>query len=187
MSQRLLAAAIVSLAAATSQAAPIIYTETATISGSLNDAGFSNNVITITGFTSTANIFPSGCCSIATLNLSFSVSDVGSGTFTDSTRVVANRSVGSAGFSDINLNRAILFTSSPAFSTYDLSTSIGPIVGTAVLNAGFSFPTSAGPLIIYAASDSTFTAVTVVPLPAAAWLLGSALGLLAWTRRKSIS
>ena len=35
------------------------------------------------------------------------------------------------------------------------------------------------------AADSTFNLVSVVPVPGAVWLFGSAIGLLGWARRKS--
>lgn len=52
-------------------------------------------------------------------------------------------------------------------------------------------PTCAAPIFIYfdgsASQNPPTLALTPIPIPAAAWLFGSALGLLAWMRRKPIS
>jgi hypothetical protein len=172
-------------------AATITYTETATISGSLNGVDFYSNEIALTGSVNTANLINSvqfgGCCYFATLNIVFSVTDVGSGAFTSAGRLASNQISGAVGFGDIVSNRAILYTVNPsAVIGYDLSTPIGPIVGTPAFNSGFAFATSAGPLIIYSSSESIFSATSAVPIPPAVWLFGSALGLMGWLRRKAV-
>jgi hypothetical protein len=88
--------------------------------------------------------------------------------------VVSNKSTAAAGFSEFDFG-AILATENAAFSTYDLSTPIGPISGTALFNPGLAFPTTAGALIINTSSNPTFSAA-VVPGP----IVGAGLpGLLA--------
>jgi len=70
---------------------------------------------------------------------------------------------------------------------YDLSTSVAAswttlgFVGIATVPLG----TDQGNLLINYSDTFSFSA-TVVPVPAAAWLLGSALGVLGWMRRKQI-
>jgi hypothetical protein len=189
MRKRILVTLILSVAGTVSEAAPIIYTETAQIFGFVNGVPISGKLLTLTAFGDTASIVWNGtCCFFApTPNVAFSVADVGSGIFTHAVGVVSNTVNGSTGFSDFSAGRAILFTTNPAAfgANYDLSTSIGPITGTALYNSGFAFPTTVGDLVILSSGNSTFTA-TIVPLPAALWLLGSALGVLASVRRKTI-
>jgi hypothetical protein len=186
MRQRILLTLILSIAGTVSEAATIAYTETAQIFGRLNGVPISGKLLTLTAFADTTSIVWNGtCCFFApTANVTFSVTDVGSGIFTHTVGVVSNTNSGSAGFSDFFANRLILFTTNPAAfgASYDLTTPIGPITGTALYNSGIAFPTTVGDLIILSSGNSTFTA-TIVPLPAAFWLLGSALGVLSWLRR----
>src|SRR6476620_818654 len=106
---------------------PISYSETAPVSGSLGGVSFSDSLLTLTASGNTTNITSAGGVFSILLPVSFSVAGIGSGTFTDATEVVSNTGVPDAGFSDLGVNRGILFTSDPAFSTYFLSTAIGPI------------------------------------------------------------
>jgi hypothetical protein len=128
----------------------------------------------------------SGCCFLVSIApIEFVIDGIGSGTFNDPAQAVINQTNGAAGFGTILTNRAVLFTVAPeAFAGYDLRTSIGPIVGGASFNPGFSFATSAGPLRFDLITGTTTFRATVVPLPNAAWLLVTALGGLAWLRRR---
>jgi hypothetical protein len=173
----------------TVHAETITYTETATISGALNGVFFSNDLLTLTGTADPANITISSGIFFNQLSLSFSVAGVGGGTFTDTTSVVANPGLTRAGFSDITADLAILFTTdNPVFSTFDLSTSIGPIAGSALFNVT-SFGTTAGAFLIESSGDATFTAVASgVPEPStwAMMILGFAgIGLIGCRRRKT--
>jgi hypothetical protein len=69
-----------------------------------------------------------------------------------------------AGISDSTRGFAILFVTDPAFATYDLSTPVGPVPGSAFVSHGIAFPTSAGDLVLSSAESGTFQAV-VQPVP----------------------
>ena len=72
----------------------------------------------------------------------------------------------------------ILASNGPAFSTYDLQSAIGPVVGPAVFRPGLAFSTTAGDFVLASASAVTYAAVTTptaVPEPASLMLLGVGL------------
>jgi hypothetical protein len=158
--------------ARSASAGMITYVETATASGSLGGTNFTFAQVTITATADTANIILSDPTDmfykVTNMSTTVDVAGVGSAMFTDAifTGVVQLFQV--AGFSDPK-SEDILDTKSPAFSTYDLSTSIGPLSGTTVINPGFAFPTTAGDLILTAAvanGDSTFQAtLAAIPSP----------------------
>ena len=78
-------------------------------------------------------------------------------TFTDSIQVFSNQSATSVGFEDLSVGDDILNDLSASFATYDLKTSIGPIVGSSEINVGSSFATTGGALVLTSAGDATFT------------------------------
>src|SRR5262249_31601432 len=141
-------------------AAPITYTESATVSGTLGGTPFSG-VITITGTGNTTGVFNDGIFR-NNVSASFSISGDGSGTFTDAIQVFDNHAQAAAGFDDITLGQpSILDTFNSAFATYNLTTAIGPITGSSFINPGLAFATTAGALVINTSGNSTFTATTV--------------------------
>lgn len=153
-------------------AAPITYTFHGILSGALGDSQFTEAPFTITATGDTASIVQSGPqFSLDTDSATFSITGVGSGTFTIPTRVFDARGVvlNSQGPIDIlAVGRAGLFGdplmvfTNPAFATYDLSTPLGPLlVGNAV--AVGAIPTSMGTLNIGNASNVTFTAALLPP------------------------
>jgi hypothetical protein len=192
-----LAAIISVLCVTNAKAIPITYTETATISGSLNGVSFANKLLTLTGTGDTAAVAPASSPGFNgftnPVTATFSVAGTGSGSLTGSYHVFDNHIAGSAGIS--NATNFLLFIFGPAaFDSYDLSTSIGPFTDDAMWNPGVSFPSTAGALIInfVIGEEGTFTAATgtvaqVVPLPAALPLFATglgALGLLGWRRKR---
>jgi len=147
-------------------AVPITYTETDTATGSLNGVAFTDANIVLTMNNNTTNVTggPTLFDNVGTVTV-----QVGAGapvTFTDSMEVFSNQAVPAVGFEDATIPADVLDTASASFATYALTTSIGPITGTAEFNPGESFPTTGGDFILTSVGDPTFTATTsVVPAP----------------------
>ena len=172
-------------------AGAITYTATTTGSGSLGGTNFSNALITITGTGDTSDVQEGSSSKIflVPISASVTVAGIGSGTFTDEMRAVVNQSVLVAGISNLTKNRFVLGPNNPAFSAYDLKSSIGPLSGSSAFNSGFAFPTTAGNFIITSSSTASFTpsTVSIVPEPSSFALLGiGGLGLAvgAYRRRR---
>jgi hypothetical protein len=184
------------LCVANAKASPVTYTVSAPVTGSLGGTSFpANEVLTLTGTADTTNVmnlgggfFINDVTGSFSFTLSVSVGGVGRGTFTDSVSAFVDQTIPEAGFED-NTQMSTILTArfNPAFASYALSTSIGPIIGAANNDLGVSYPTSAGLLNIDSAGpNATFTAV-VTPLPAALPLFATgigALGLLGWRRKR---
>ncbi len=171
-------------------AGPITYTQIATGSGSLGGTSFTNAVVTITAIADTAGIILSDPSDkfyeVTNESTTVDVAGIGSATFTDTIYTGVVQLFQVAGFHDIN-SEDILDTGSPTFSTYNLSTSIGPLAGTTIINPGWSFPTTAGAFIFTSANenDSTFQATlgtAPIPEPSSLILAGIAalVGLGLW-------
>ena len=152
-SRCVLAAIISVLCLANAKAIPITYTETATISGSLNGVSFANELLTLTGTGDTAAVAPASSTGFTgftnPVTATFSVAGTGSGSLTGPYHVFDNHIAESAGFTNETIPGSLLFIFGPAaFGSYALSTSIGPFTDDAMWNPGVSFPSTAGALII---------------------------------------
>ena len=158
------------------------YTESATASGTLDGTSFTDALVTITltgdtsTVTSTALVgppWPSGLIEDAG-TATVTVSGVGTDTFTDSMYVFDTASAEAVGITDGTLKYDALDTYDPAFATYGLTTSIGPITDSDAINPGHPFNTEGGTLVLDSVPsfESTFTATVATPEPGSLLLLG---------------
>jgi len=181
-------------------AAPITYTLKGVASGTVGTQSFSDAMFTIQGVSDTADVFetihptppimhvfhapvPAGS---ATIN----ISGFGSGIFPFVTEFFIYQEHYAVGIS--RTGGDLLDMGNIVLTTYDLKSSIGPVVNTlgppdGLFNGMHNVPTSLG-LINFSSLHMavTFTATTAVPEPSTLTLLGlGALSLLgyAWHRR----
>ncbi len=180
-----LAALVLGLSTAAS-AAPISYVHTGSGSGTLDGTAFGAAApvaFTITAEGNTDDVLSCGldCFSIDNLTASIEIDGVGSFLFLTPTHYF---SFGVAGFSSSAVD---LFYSAPLGAVWDMTTSIGPIVGTGeLLQWGFAPVNTDGGVLFFgdAVTESTFSAtVGAVPEPASLVLLGAGLPLWSSFRR----
>lgn len=183
--------AFVLILASSVNAAPINLTFSGNASGSLGGTDFTNSNFVITGFGDTLNVqpFPGFPNSIRILTGSVQIAIDGVGgrpiSYTPPPQLsfFSNNGGGGVGFFGLALppfTDLVIGPTNPVFSTWDMTTSIGPIVGTSDFLEGWTTSTinnSGGRLIFDEASGvpTTFTATELVPLPGAVWLFGSGL------------
>jgi hypothetical protein len=157
------------------QAEPITYTFSAIGSGRLGANPFTNASFTIMSAadTSQVTILPKGIFEVFDMTATVFVAGLGTATFTIPTTNVDSQNVpGTVGFGDAN-TIAILAEHNPAFETYDLTTSIGPLMGPPLFNMGLLFATTAGDFSLTSVSTVTVQATTQpVPEPSSLALLG---------------
>jgi hypothetical protein len=164
------------LSATPSFAVPITYTEQVTgASGSLGGTSFANATVTLTMNNDTTNVSGSSPSFFNVQQslkpLTLNVTGFPTETFTDTTQAAVNQTTSlaspNAGFGDNTAVHGILFTKNASFNTYDLKTSIGPLMGTAIFTFGESFPTTDGSFVLNTVTgQASFTAtVSPVPLP----------------------
>ena len=164
------------------QAGPVTYTEQTTGSGTLDGNPFTSALLTFTFTGDTTNVTNplagifanSGTATVSIAGIS------GTATFTDTMLAVDNQGIDEAGIGDMTTNSALLFTSDQAFGSYDLTTSIGPVNGSAIYSPNVDFATDAGTFILSSPpGQSTYTATlssgAAEPSTALLLLVGPAL------------
>ena len=186
-----LSIASIFIAASPSFGAMITYTLEATASGSLNGTAFTDETVILSMTNNTTNVTggPSFFENVGTTTVSVSVGGGSAVTFTDPIQVFSNKSLTAVGFEDLSSDD-ILDSVSASFASYDLKTSIGPIVGSSEIDPGSSFPTTGGAFVLTSVGESaTFTAATsAIPEPStwAMMLIGFAgLGYAGYRRARA--
>jgi hypothetical protein len=188
-----LAVAVIGVAAssgAPAGAALVTYTESVTASGSLGGSAFTDALVTITGTADTDDVMDLGNVFIVPTSTTVSIAGVGTATFTDTIVAVDNRVTSLAGFGNMTANVFVMGTTDPAFLTYDLRSPIGPISGPVGGVLGPSATTLGALAFTSTSGNSTFTAVTAVPEPSSAVLMGAGVvGMLGygWRRRRRVT
>lgn len=167
-------------------AQPVTFTVQASASGTLGGTPF-NTIVTVTSTADVSQItHPSaGFYSVYHTLTTIFVPGIGSATFVNPTMNFVNQNGSNgpgAGGTDL-VTGDILDILSPSFATYDLSTSIGPVAGTALAGNNNPYATSRGDLHWSATGNietGTFQAVVQpVPEPGSLMLLTAAMTVLA--------
>jgi hypothetical protein len=177
------------IAASPSFGAQITYTMEATASGSLDGITFTDATVLLSMNNNTTNVTTDGLGDFE--NAGTATVSVGGGpavTFTGPIQVILDQSDTGIGFEDLSVDD-ILDEFNASFATYDLTTSMGPIVGGSAFNAGSSFATTGGAFVLTSAGDATFTAATTAIPEPSSWVMmltGSAcLGYAGYRRARA--
>ena len=158
-------------------AGPITYTETVVGSGSFGGQTFTNDLITITAVTDTANVGPGffpGLVDTFNSSASVNVAGIGSALFLDTTYTFDYQPGQTAGIGDATYSSDILDVTAPPLGTYGLTTSIGPVSGPTIINSGFQFGTTLGTFEIDSTSSNGTFQATATPEPSTLVLSGIA-------------
>jgi hypothetical protein len=197
----MITAAVALLSGATLVSAePITYMFTGTGSGTIDTTAFTNARFTIIAQADTANVFNyfADLPAITLSTSSIAIEGVGTGAFTHEKIVFVNQTTSVIGFGAPGYNAVLadyVDINDPVFSTYDLTTPLGPITKAYPMYAGFfNIPTTLGNLTMGGQSnvhDVAFVASTssVVPEPSSLTGLGAAalcLSCLGVWRRRSL-
>lgn len=173
----------------TAQAAPITYTLSGTLSGSLDLVSFTDKAFTwtVTGDTKQRQMLRSGETAVPALTSLLDIADVGS-SLTPVDKFLASPGApffATFAFADVNGLDGVGFFA-PELANYDGVSSIGPIAVN--FNGTFLLPTNHGIVLFETGSDMMFQAVpdADAPEPITLALFGAGLaGIGALRRRKA--
>jgi hypothetical protein len=176
-----------------------VYTFTGTASGTIGGTPFTDATLTVTSTGDASNVScTSGTCflNLAAGASSFTISGIGSGTFSSASYVFDNQGNGLAGFGigsdDIQIYDSSI--GSTAFASYNLLSSIGPLGPEATdpsTSDWVNLSTSLGSFTVTSFTNVTFQATANLPrtpVPGSLVLLGLGLTcLLAWQLRAQLA
>ena len=181
------------MGASSATAATITFTESAIATGSLGASPFVDSLVTLTATGDTSNVLSGSFSELFVTAVSINVASLGeTATLLGTADVFSCQVCGISSTDGITDDSGvvadILDTVSGAFSAYGLTTSIGPITGSSLINPPNSFGTDLGLFQISSAGNATFTAAVGAgtPEPGTAVLLGlglAGLGALACRKR----
>jgi hypothetical protein len=151
---------------ASASAGVLDYTESFTGSGTFNTTAFHDDLVILSITADTSHITSTGQSpNIWLLSGPFTVTvnGLGSTLFTSTGGVVVNNGQGSVFAGEIGVSTdpnspAFLGIFNPAFQTYDLSSTFGPVMGTGTFGAGGT--TSSGSLLLSSIGTVTFEVTT---------------------------
>ncbi len=138
---------------ASAVASPITYTFSGTATGTLGTTPFTNAPITVNAVGDTATVTNGGVLCNSLSSVTFTIGGVGSGTITDLIGIFDNQ-----GNSAVGLQRGVcggadvMDIFAPAFASYNLTSPMGTVTGTAIANSQGPVNTTAGALTL---TDST--------------------------------
>ena len=159
------------------RAAFITITESVTATGSLGGIAFTGQPVTLTGVGDTSNVTnpSSGLFSLQSgLVMTVGVTGFPTATVTGLPQALVSQGTSEGGFFTAS-TATILTTPNSAFSTYTLSTSIGPVSGNPAINSGLPLATTGGSFIIDSTSGTSVYQAVVTPEPDSLWLVGMAV------------
>ena len=172
----------------------ITFTHEGTGSGTIGGIAFTDADFVVTATGDTDNIMLRDLTGTLYINhdlASISISGVGTFDFITDTRTFVSNSIDLVGFSRAGETGEDLINgpTDSIFSGWDMTTSIGPVSGFAIMMQwDIGDVETTGGVLFYESSSTPamFTAVvSTVPVPAAIWLFGSGLlALIATMRRK---
>jgi len=181
-------------------AGQITFTLTATATGTIGVANFTNATVTIVaiGDTTSRYLFYPDTWAINPTDSTVSIAGIGTATFTDPGYIFDDQFSGLAGFGTITQVTApcesapgcdlLDVHSNPALTTYDLTTSIGPLSDTSgqLQNDWAEVSTSLGSITLSSLATNATFAADAVPEPSTYLLLFSGLICLSQIHRRKV-